>query len=370
MRRNTKAQSVMHISLIVFSFYSFFLLSSVSALSSVIAPATPTKIAVAGATGRTGSIVVEELLKREGITNVVALVRNLDKAQSCLPTDNEKLSIVKCDLGNEEDIFECLQDCDAAVWAATGFSDNPDNTWVEKMQKLLGMALTPKQTIDYVGVPAFGKYFSGIENNEDGYDFPRVVMLSSAGVTRIEWDQSKKDRLIGASDIPIVRLNPLNILNIKAESEDRLRKSGAKYCIYRPCGLNDDWPSGLRPIISQGDVAVGRINRKDAAKILVDCIFSTESEGKTFESVTIDGYLPAESLSKVLSSLQKDSDGALCENVVTANYLLMQQLLPGEKQDSASLAMGQSYEQLDNNEEGRFGERGSEDAVRALQGNL
>ena len=41
---------------------------------------------------------------------------------------------------------------------------------------------------------------------------PRVVMLSSAGVTRPGWDEAKKEKLVGAADIPIIRLNPGGIL--------------------------------------------------------------------------------------------------------------------------------------------------------------
>ena len=36
----------------------------------------------------------------------------------------------------------------------------------------------------------------------------RVVMLSSAGVTRTKWDAKKAETLVGAADIPIIRLNP------------------------------------------------------------------------------------------------------------------------------------------------------------------
>jgi hypothetical protein len=43
----------------------------------------------------------------------------------------------------------------------------------------------------------------------------------------------------------------------------------------------------------------------------------------------------------------------------------MQQLLPGEKQDAAALAMGQTYEQLDKGETGRLGARGTENAEAA-----
>merc|ERR1711865_1304271 len=86
--------------------------------------------------------------------------------------------------------------------------------------------------------------------------YPKVVMLSSAGITRPSWDENKKEKLKGCADIPIVRLNPFGILDIKAESEKKLRKVNedgenlVDYCIVRPCGLNDDWPQGARPIFS------------------------------------------------------------------------------------------------------------------------
>jgi hypothetical protein len=44
-------------------------------------------------------------------------------------------------------------------------------------------------------------------------------MCSSAGVTRPSWPEDKKIRYPGAADIPIVRLNPFNILNIKKDGK-------------------------------------------------------------------------------------------------------------------------------------------------------
>ncbi len=149
------------------------------------------------------------------------------------------------------------------------------------------------------------------------------------------------------------------------QSEEELRNCGTEYTIFRPGGLNDKWPAGSRPIFSQGDVAVGRINRQDVAKILVDLLSTPEATGKTFEGVSIansDGYYPpAESLSVALDRLTLDKVG-VSEDVARATYALMQQLLPGEKQAAAELAMGQTYEQLDKKEVGRLGERGTEEA--------
>ena len=99
------------------------------------------------------------------------------------------------------------------------------------------------------------------------------------------------------------------ILDIKAESEEQLRRTGVEYCIVRPCGLNDDWPSGSRPLVSQGDVAVGRINRKDVAKMLVDVLTTPQATGKTFEMVGLAGYPPPSSstgIGKLLETLKTD----------------------------------------------------------------
>lgn len=145
------------------------------------------------------------------------------------------------------------------------------------------------------------------------------------------------------------------------------RRLGVDYCIFRPCGLNDNWSPNQRPIFSQGDVAVGRINRKDVAKILVDILSTPEATGKTFEAFSIANsegcYPPPADLGPALSRLVSDAhDGGrgLGEDAIRATYALMQQLLPGEKQDAAGLAMGQTYEQLDRDEKGRLGVRGTE----------
>ena len=314
------------------------------------------KVAVTGATGRTGRYVVEELLKRD--VPVVAMVRDEDKAKELFSDLLPKgLEVVTCDLTSESAIDAAVNGCDAAIWCATGFSDAPGDSLVDKLKKLVGIALAPKQSIDSVGIPALAKSF---ESAPKETKCPKVVMLSSAGVTRPSWDEEKKAKFPGSAEIPIVRLNPFGILDIKAESEEKLRQSGVDYCIVRPTGLNDDWPAGSRPVFTQGDVAVGRTNRKDVAKILVDVLFTPEATGKTFEVITLAGYPPATSIDSALSKLKTDKEGLPSMESIEATYTAMQQLLPGEKQDSTRIALGQTYEQLDKGEEGRFGPRENE----------
>jgi len=56
-----------------------------------------------------------------------------------------------------------------------------------------------------------------------------------------------------------------------------------------------------------------------------------------------------------------DEEG-IPDETLAATYAMMQQLLPGEKQDASKLAMGQTYEELDKGEMGRLGPKGRENA--------
>ncbi|CAK0865993.1 unnamed protein product [Prorocentrum cordatum] len=159
-------------------------------------------VAVFGATGRTGRLVVDELL-RAGC-KVVAPVRNASKAAEVL-TEDERLVILPSD---DEAIRVACSQASAAVWCAEGED-----------------------------VAAVGAALAEHGPREGG--LPRVVMCSSAAVTRPTWSDARKQRMPGAADIPIVRLNPGDILGGKRKAEDLLRKSGASYAIVRPTGLKD-----------------------------------------------------------------------------------------------------------------------------------
>lgn len=315
------------------------------------------KVAVTGATGKTGQLVVEELLSRN--VRVVGLVRNETKAAELFgPSSSDMLEIQHCDLADPSAIEKALEGCDATIWCATGFSDAPGGPPTATV-------MSSDQSIDVIGVPAVAQtMLQNHGSQEKEQSLPKVVMLSSAGTTRPSWDESKKQKLKGCAEIPIVRLNPFGILGLKAESETKLRDTGVNYCIVRPCGLNDKWPEGARPVFSQGDVAVGRINRKDLANILCDVLSLPESCDKTFEVIGLAGYPPPICIGPSLARLKLDSE-SLSESEVEAMYTVCQQLLPGERQDAAALAMGQTYEQLDKRETGRLGERGAENVEEA-----
>jgi uncharacterized protein YbjT (DUF2867 family) len=259
------------------------------------------RISVAGATGRVGSLVVQQLLDREGSTYVVrALVRDLEKAKKTLPPPSDRLEIVKCDLGSNNDLKKACKDTDSILWCATGFSEN--SSPLDKFLALFKIKFTPKQSIDVAALAQIGAIFS--KKITDDTLIPQVIMCSSSGVTRPSWTESKKLKYPGAADIPIVRLNPFGILDIKKEGEQALRDSGALYTIVRPTGLNDKFPSGGRPLFSQGDIAVGRITRLDVANVLISLLDEKNAPSaidKTIEVLTLSGYPDTASYEQQLS---------------------------------------------------------------------
>ena len=101
------------------------------------------------------------------------------------------------------------------------------------------MKFNKKATIDIASIKRLGQIIGRkkAKGEDEIHPGPQIVMCSSAGVTRPGWPEEKKTKYVGAADIPIVRLNPFNILGVKLEGEDSLRASGASYCVVRPCGL-------------------------------------------------------------------------------------------------------------------------------------
>jgi hypothetical protein len=152
---------------------------------------------------------------------------------------------------------------------------------------------------------------------------------------------------------------------MRREGEQALRDSGAGYCVVRPCGLNDNWPPG-RPVLAQGDLAVGRTNRGDVAAVLAAVLHEPAAAGVTLECFSLAGYPPPASYGPQLARLRRDADldadgdGAAGDAGLDAQYALLQQLVPGERLEPNRLAMGQTYEQLDAGREGRLGPRGQE----------
>ena len=79
-------------------------------------------VAVAGATGRVGQLVVRELLSQGH--KVRALTRNEDKAKEALPAEVERC-LIDFASATHSDVAAALgSDTDRFIWCASGFTDN------------------------------------------------------------------------------------------------------------------------------------------------------------------------------------------------------------------------------------------------------
>ena len=210
-------------------------------------------ILVAGATGRTGKRVVEELLSKG--YRVRGLARNVAQAKAQLPAVNR----VAADLQNPGSLGAVAEGVHAIIFAVGANTSRDPSNIPEK--------------VEYGGIVALvdrGKA-AGVRN---------FVMMSSGGVGRAD---STATAGFGG------------LLRWKQDAERYLRQSGLAYTIVRPGSLRDEEGGTYGIVVTQGDpeyVNLPTIARGDVAKVLVHCLFNAEANGKTFEIINAPTHAP------------------------------------------------------------------------------
>lgn len=200
------------------------------------------KAFVVGATGGTGKWIVRELVDR-GIP-VVALVRNLEKAQELLPANTQ---IVVGDVLQPTSLVEAIADCDV-ILCATGAAP--------------GIDPTAPYRVDYEGT----KNLVDLARTKGISQF---ILVSSLCVSQL-W-------------------HPLNlfwlILVWKKQAEEYLRQSGVSYTIVRPGGLKDE--DNINPVLmaSADSLFEGNIPRQKVAKVCVEALFQPTARNKIVEII-------------------------------------------------------------------------------------
>ena len=197
------------------------------------------KILVAGASGKTGRLVLEGLLARG--QQVRALVRREEAAAELAVLGAET---VVADLTG--DIADTLTSCDAAVFAAgAGMSGDPEEVDYRGAVKLLEAA--------------------------EAQGVARFVMVSSLGT--------------GYPERMPEMLKPY--LEAKHKAEQVLERSTLAYTIVKPGGLTDETGTGkvtVAPTLDQS----GRIARADVAVVVVEALLAERAVGVSFEVVSGD----------------------------------------------------------------------------------
>ena len=190
------------------------------------------KVLVAGATGKTGSRLMETLVARGH--DPIALVRESSDT-SKLPAQAEQR------LGDLADLQDGVcEGCDAVVFAAGSGGDT-------------GADMTDK--IDRDGAMRL------------------VDLAADAGVRRFVMLSS-----VGAGD-PDPQSDLAHYLQAKHDADEHLKKSGLDYAILRPVALTDD--DGTGDMLFGDDVDVtAKAARGDVATALADALESDAWTGK------------------------------------------------------------------------------------------
>lgn len=228
------------------STWKAFALVGVGLLAAVIQPASAAPapiVAVAGATGRTGQLVVAQLLAAHW--KVRALVRDTAKAESTL---GKGVELRVADVRDQQALTAALKGVTyviSTIGASGGMKSAPGDG---------------PQEVDFQGVRNLA-----LAAKADGVK--QFVLVSSTGTGH-------------ADTYPSTFMRPF--LQAKAQGEAALRASGVPYTIVRPGGLNGQ-VVGASLTFAQGDTSSGTISRADVATVCIAALGDPGALGKTFE---------------------------------------------------------------------------------------
>ncbi len=205
------------------------------------------RVLIAGATGRTGRLIVDQLMVNGNLTHV--LVRDLISARELF---GEKVHYHVGDVRQIETLYPSMADVDVVI-SAVGTS-----TPVGKN--------CPKN-VDYQGV-------ANLVDAALNQDIKRFILVSSIAVTQTEHPLNRFGR----------------VLDWKLKGEEVLRSSGLEYAIIRP-GCLLDTPAGIRKLyFDQGDRLVGTVSRGDVALTCLNALQYQHVPHVTFEVFESENY--------------------------------------------------------------------------------
>lgn len=228
----------------------------------------PAIVLVAGATGRTGRLVLEQL-RRDPRFAIRPMARDVAAARKNIGAD---YAWVTGDVTKPETLGPALAGVSLVVVTIGGTERSGSNS---------------PEFVDYGGV-------RNLTDAARGAGVRQIVLESSMGV-------GSGGGILGM----MLNLLSGDALKWKAKGEAHLRASGVAYTIVRPGGLTDD-PAGQTGLVfQQGDEGSGRIARADVAAVMIAALENPDALGKTFE-VFSDGGARRNDWRTAFSSLRKD----------------------------------------------------------------
>ncbi len=206
------------------------------------------KITVFGATGKTGKEVVKQALELG--YEVKAFVRNPEK----MDIANEKLTLVKGDVTNSENVDQAVEGSDGVVVA---------------------LGASPDMQADVV----MEKGTQNIMNAMKKHNVKRIIVQSSYAMSGSPEGIAFMKKM-GMGEEQIAMMKP--VLDDKSKQGDAVVNSGLEYTIVRPLMLNDEGKTGEYRVGENLDVKVGdAISRADVADFMLKDLTENKFAGKT-----------------------------------------------------------------------------------------
>jgi len=200
-------------------------------------------VVVAGATGRTGKVVVQLLLAQGA--KVRGFSRKVDEARAAVPG----VEWIAADVRDPKSLEGLAKGADRMVIAlgSNSFSD-PSNK---------------PEEVDDAGVARLAALAKAA-------NLKHVVLVSSAGVTRAEPGEERFAKMM------------YGVMTAKLRGEDALRRSGVPYTVLRPVGLWDKPPGEYGIALVPGDPPISAmIARADVAAVAVHALVDPAARNKT-----------------------------------------------------------------------------------------
>lgn len=228
----------------------------------------PAIVVVAGATGRTGRQIIEQL-RRDPRFAVRPMARDVDAAAREIGRD---YAWVEADVTRPETLARALAGASFVLCAIGATERSGPNS------------------------PEFVD-FGGVKNLTDA--------ARAAGVRQLVLESSMGVGSGGGVLGMFLNLVSGDALKWKAKGEAHLRASGVPYTIVRPGGLVDE-PGGQSGLVfQQGDEGSGRIARADVAAVMIAALNQPAALRKTFE-VTGDEEAPVDAWRNGFGALSPD----------------------------------------------------------------
>lgn len=230
---------------------------------------TPLTVLVTGATGRTGSLVVQQLQRQPAQFTVRGFARSRQKVQELFDTEAGFYfgSILEPDT-----LIPALEGCQALVILTSA---------VPQIKAPPQPGERPEFTFPPDGMPEQVDYQGQINQIEaaKAVGVEHIVLVGSMGGTNEQH--------------PLNRIGDGNILIWKRKAEQDLIDSGVDYTIIRAGGLQDQ-PGGNRELIVGKDDALlshppegipTSIPREDVARVVVNALLEPSARNKAFDVI-------------------------------------------------------------------------------------